>query len=64
MTTQTTQLTEPQTLLTQLLESTIEDQIDAIGEPTETDGIIKVQFQYGGRVFDAEIDPEAGTLKY
>jgi hypothetical protein len=57
-------LSTPQTLLTQLIESTIEDQIDAIGEPTEKDGIISVQFQYGDQVFDAEIDPEAGTLKY
>jgi hypothetical protein len=57
-------LTEPQTLLTQLIESTIEDSIDAIGTPTEADGKITVQFQYGDQVFDAEIDPEAGTLKY
>lgn len=57
-------MTETQTLLTQLIESTIEDQIDAIGEPTESDGVIKVQFQYGSEVYDAEIDPEAGTLKY
>lgn len=61
---QIAQLTEPQQILTQLIESTIEDQIDAIGEPTESEGIIKVQFQYGGQVFDAEIDSEAGTLKY
>jgi hypothetical protein len=57
-------LSEPQTLLTELIESTIEDQIDAIGEPTEKDGIISVQFQYSDQVFDATIDPEAGTLKY
>jgi hypothetical protein len=57
-------LTETQTLLTQLIESTIEDSIDAIGTPTEADGKITVQFQYGDQVFDAEIDTEAGTLKY
>jgi len=58
-------LTEPQTLLTQLIESNIQDEIDAIGTPTQgEDGTIAVQFQYGDQTFDAEIDPEAGTIRY
>ena len=58
-------LSETQTLLTQLIESSIQDEIDAIGQPTEAeDGTIAVQFQYGDQTFDAEIDPEAGTIKY
>jgi hypothetical protein len=58
-------LTEPQTLLTQLLESNLQDEIDAIGTPTEDDqGRILVSFQYGEHTFSATIDPEAGTLSY
>lgn len=58
------QLTEAQQALTELIESSIEDQIDAIGEPKEEDGLIKVPFLYGDSTFNAEIDSDLGTIRY
>lgn len=57
-------LTEAQQLLTQLIEDSMGDQIDAIGEPVEKDGVIEVSFQYGDDVYDAVIDPDGGTIRY
>lgn len=58
------QLTEAQQALTELIESSIGDQIDAIGEPSEQDGNIICDFQYGQNKFTATIDPENGTMSY
>lgn len=57
-------LTEPQTILTQLLESSIGDQIDGIGVPALEGDRIIVDFQYGTELFTATIDPDAGTITY
>lgn len=58
-------LTEAQQTLTTLLESSLEDEIDGIGEPRldDSDRII-VDFQYGDEVYTATIDPEKGEIKY
>lgn len=57
-------LSEAQQALVELIESSIEDKIDAIGDPSEQEGKIVVPFRYGKEVYTAHVDPEAGTMTY
>lgn len=57
-------LTEAQQPLIQLIESSIGEEIDGIGEPTVDGDRIIVDFQYGEDVYTAKIDPDAGTMEY
>jgi hypothetical protein len=58
-------MTEAQKALMELLESSLGDQIEAIGTPTEDDaGNILVSFQYGENVLNATIDTENSTIAY
>jgi hypothetical protein len=58
-------LSKAQTNLVELLESSMGDSIDGIGQPTlDEQDRIKVEFQYGNEVYEATIDPDAGTIAY
>lgn len=57
-------LSETQALLVELLESSIDEEIDGIGEPTLDGDRIIVVFQYGTDSYTATIDPDAGTISY
>jgi hypothetical protein len=57
-------LSEAQSKLAQLIEETIKDEIDAIGEPTLDGDVITVKFQYGAEVHSAVIDTESGSMEY
>lgn len=57
-------LSETQAPLVELLESSLGEEIDGIGEPTLDGDRIIVVFQYGADSYTATIDPDAGTISY
>lgn len=57
-------LSEAQQDLATLIESTINETIEGIGEPRLDGDLILVDFQYGSDVYSATIDPDKGELTY
>ena len=57
-------LSDAQAPLVELLESSLGEEIDGIGDPTLDGDRIIVDFQYGADSYTATIDPDAGTISY